>query len=272
MNEEDESQEMTVRESEELKVLLEEANTYVGQNIDFKIVNQEQFDNAQDKMKKVKAYLTRIENTKDEFTNEIRKSIVNAKASLEKQNKIFDPIIEKLEKLLDTFIAGSKSYLVHREKYEKEAQERNIIRMREEAEKRKRQLEENKKGLELRKKELEKGIEETEKIGDFDKIKELKIEKDIIEEDIEEIKMEKEILETMRPPQIDAIVKQKYRGINYRDRYKWKLIDINSLPKDLKICGPDSRKISALIKEKGEDAHIPGIEVFKDKIVTIRTE
>ncbi len=258
--------------SEDIKQLLTEARTLVSEKTELRITNKEEKAVAEVKLKYVRGMIKNLESKRDEHTKELREAIESAKSSLVKQNKIFDPYINELKMYDYTLIEGAKRFQLCWERREREIQERERKRRIGEQEKRRKELEDKEREEESRIKQLEQEIAHKEETGATENDMKLKVEKDLTIGKLEEIKIEKEMIQeeiTKELPIYTRLPSEK--GIAYIDTYDISIEDIHQVPNELKICDVDWSQLKKIAKETNGEAQIPGIKITRDKIVRVRT-
>ena len=166
----------------------------------------------------------------DTFDPIIQKAHQTHKEAVMQKKKYEEPL-KKAEDMIKLQIAG---YMTEQERIRKEIEERLA---REEAERKKIEEEKLKEAEAL---EEEGFIEEAEKA-------------------LEEIPLPS----TYIPPE-----KLKLNGTAIRKDWKWRVININQVPREYLII--DSSKITQLVKSTKGQARIPGIEIYSESNVTVR--
>lgn len=79
-----------------------------------------------------------------------------------------------------------------------------------------------------------------------------------------------EILNNVPQVGIPAIVSpdNKAQGISMRDNWKYRVIDVNLIPRDYMM--PDDKLLTSIAKAKHDGIRIPGVEFYNEPIVSAR--
>lgn len=75
------------------------------------------------------------------------------------------------------------------------------------------------------------------------------------------------------PPPAPVVVPSvvpKAQGVSHRINWKWRVTNENQIPRD--FMKPDDVRIGKVVKAMQDKANIPGIEVYKDVVTSVRSE
>lgn len=61
----------------------------------------------------------------------------------------------------------------------------------------------------------------------------------------------------------------KPKGVSYRTKYGWRLVDPDKLPRDYMVV--NEKAINKVVQALGEKTNIPGIEITKEQVVSARS-
>jgi len=192
--------------------------------------------------------------TNNESLSSANTFLVSIKRMRREINNAFDPIIKKAHEAHREALATKKRYdqpLIEAEMIVKPliaSYMAELARKRREAEEATRRAEE-----ERRRKEAERiaaAVDESEADGDVSGIAE------ILSEDEPEIKP------------VEYVPAPKLEGTSIRKIWKWKVVDIDKIPREYLIVNPNM--ISAEMRDKKGETNIPGIQVYSEDSVSTR--